>query len=975
MDRGVSNIPGAFRDPGPARSRQERVIITQRNLPGLIAGVLQDDQLTRDLERYMARKAGQMPQNEPSQSDSRQLGIPGVRSGESPAIRSQQVASAQMDLPGLVTSSRPEPKVERDIKNYVERKARQQMAATRQGTPAQAPPQMRLDLSSEKPPVSMMQVMVDQSGRPIIGSKSGQAFLTNVSEMSAEDMATGRSFGTDEQQLKRVNNNPTPAARPSRPSRFGPANTPEKMSAKLDKRGATTPTEKAFEQLAAYRAATGMGGDAGLREYAQELVDEINLQTREAAKRRDPSTAETGMPSYVGEDLTNEKYERGGFDTRTQDNTPGPRSIAASRRDQTPPGLREYPRAQAGVLSEEMGGDQVPPYIMEVPNRGPSGQLDGTVTRIDPNQVVQVIEDNDQTASFMRSKDISMSEKAKELQKEERTPAISSTGLNLAAAQNRARLLTPDEIAAQDKKVKGDFTGKGLIKKPEDPRRKTSKKPGTSIVYPAKDREGNPKTITRDVPDGLYGVQQREEQLYRIGRPNSREFNKSRQMVREALGPVQTNPKLRGEKYVGPAPLVEHSGYRRNYEDQGAPSQYEFFEELANAGSVMPPDVRSDMRDLAEAAETGEMPMMSGQKRVTVPIRGSVESLYSGIDPRTSGNKRGQDSRAMAAGKQLRAFLQEAAEIRPVSRAELVEAAEIIGSRFRISASEAISAAAARIPDPSRLTRIQGVANEDVSLGRALGNAIRQAQRTVPAADPGRPLFAPGSFAEQILNQARAERSGNFREVDFFDESDIGAGMERIPEDIRLDEEIYQGGPVDDGRDLNLDDEVIEGLGGMSKGGYSVFNPTERPAGTVIEGLDESSAQLEQLVGRDVMESYVDYAEQFIPDVPGQEGNRRAQARMIAEQILLENPELVAPGSLRQVNASQLGIAEAISEQMNRPVTRSVDPAINTRLIQEEIARREAAEAAAFRQVESSARPQAASINTSSYSAINSPPP
>ena len=229
------------------------------------------------------------------------------------------------------------------------------MAATRQENTAQAPTQMRLDLSSEKPPVSMMQVMVDQSGRPILGRDSGQAFLTNVSEMSAEDIATGRSFGTDEEQFKRVNNNPTPAARPSRPSRFGPANTPDKMSAKLDKRGATTPTEKAFEQLAAYRAATGMGGDAGLREYAQELVDEINLQTREAAKRRDPSTAETGMPSYVGEDLTNEKYERGGFDTRTLDNTPGPRSIAASRRDQTPPGLREYPRAQAGVLSEEMG--------------------------------------------------------------------------------------------------------------------------------------------------------------------------------------------------------------------------------------------------------------------------------------------------------------------------------------------------------------------------------------------------------------------------------------------------------------------------------------------------------------------------------------------------------------------------------------------------------------------------------------------
>lgn len=926
MDRGVSNIPGAFRDPGPARSRQERVIINQRNLPGLIAGVLQDDQLTRDLERYMARKAGQIPQNESSQSDSRQLGIPGVRSDESPAIRSQQVDSAQMDLPGLVTSSRPEPKVERDIKNYVERKARQQMAATRQETPDQAPPQMRLDLSSEKSPVSMPQVMVDRSGRPIIDPRTGREFLQGVTEVSAEDMATGRTFGTEEAQFQRVNSNPTPAARPSRPSRFGPANTPDKMSAKLDKRGAATPTEKAFEQLAAYRAATGMGGDAGLREYAQELVDEINLQTREAAKRRDPSTAATGMPSYVGEDLTNETYSRGGFDTRTQDTTD----------------FRSPDRLK--TITGEMGGDQVPPYIMEVPNRGPSGQLDGTVTRIDPNQVVRVDEDGDQTASFMRSQDISMSQRAKELQQEERTPAITSTGLNRAVAQNRARRLTSDEVAAQEAKAearKQKFTGQGLIKNPRDARRGGTT--GTSIVYPAKDIEGNPKTITRDVPDGLYGVQQREEQLYRIGRPSSREFAGSREMVRQALGPQQTNPNLRGEKYVGPAPLVENAGYRRNYEQAGAPSQYEFFEELANAGSVMPPDVRSDMRDLAEAAETGEMPVMSRSKRggprerKTKPMRGSVESLYSGINPKTGRNPQGTDSPEATAGKQLRAFLQEAADIRPVNRAELVEAAQIIGARWNVSPNEVIKASV--------------------------------------AADPGRPLFAPGSFAEQILNQARAERSGNFREVDFFDESDIGAGMERIPEDIRLDEEIYQGGPVDDGRDLNLDDEMIEGLGGMSKGGYSIFNPTERPAGPVIDGLDESSAQLEQLVGRDVMESYVDYAEQFIPDVPGQEGNRRAQARMIAEQILLENPELVAPGSLRQVNASQLGIAEAIGEQMNRPVSRSVDPAINTRLIQEEIARREEAEAAAFRRVESSARPQAASINTSSYSAINSPPP
>ena len=154
---------------------------------------------------------------------------------------------------------------------------------------------MRLDLIGET--ACLNDGTVDQSGRPILAGIAVKHFPTCRDE---RQHSYGPPFGTDEEQFKRVNNNPTPVARPSRPSRFGLANTPDKMSAKLDKRGATTPTEKAFEQLAAHRAATGMGGDAGLREYAQELVDEINLQTREAAKRRDPSTAETGMPSYVG---------------------------------------------------------------------------------------------------------------------------------------------------------------------------------------------------------------------------------------------------------------------------------------------------------------------------------------------------------------------------------------------------------------------------------------------------------------------------------------------------------------------------------------------------------------------------------------------------------------------------------------------------------------------------------------------------
>ncbi len=848
MDRGVSRIPGLFRDPG--RREEERVTYSQQNLPGLVVGPSQlGSQIDRDIERYMQRDA--------------------------------------------------------------ERRA----AATRSVNPEQAPPQMRLDLRAEGGPTTMRGV-------------------------SPEDARTGRTFGTQEQTISRRSDDYSPKPQPRRRERFSPANTPEKMASKIEARGAETSEEKALALVQEFKEYAGADDREFLDSYAQDLTDNINATAREAAKRRDPSTAQTGTPGFVGEDLTNERYERGGFDTRTL-RTPGPRSMAAAQRDPD----RENLRAQAGVLSEELGGDQVPPYMMEVRNRGRRGQLDGSVTRIDPNSVgktpLDVLEDQDKTAAFLRTTEVTMADRAKDLREQERTPAMSSSGLNAAMQQGRARRFTQQELdarLAQDE----NFTGVGLYRKSAD-------KPA-EVIYPVM-RDGMPVTTTRTVPDGMFGSREVEEPLYRIGEPQSRTFDDSREMVRNALGPTRRNPKLTsGDKQIGPAVLMESPGYRKNYEKQGAESQFDFFGELANAGSVMPRDVRSDMRDLAEASITGQMPVVvrpqrgAAPERTTKPMRGSVASLYSNINPKTPRNPAGQDSPVDTAGKQLRAFLQEAAEIRPVNRAELAEAAQIIGNRFGVSASDAISASV--------------------------------------TADPGRPLFAPGSFAEKMLMQARAEQSGQYRPVDLFDESDIGAGMERIAEDIRLDEEMYQGGPVDDGRDINMDDldgQYNEVAGGMSKGGYSVFNPMERPGGTVIEGLSETSQQLEQLVGRDVMESYVDYAKQFIPDIPGQEGNREAQARMVVEQALLDNPEIVAPDSLRRSNQSQLAIAEAISNQLNRPVSTSVDPALNTTRAQRAIAEREQRAVQIARQLAEQARahnlPQAAVINTSGYSALNAPAP
>ncbi len=873
MDRGVSRIPGLFRDPG--RREEERVTYSQQNLPGLVVGPSQlGSQIDRDIERYMQRDA--------------------------------------------------------------ERRA----AATRSVNPEQAPPQMRLDLRAEESPTPVSGVMVDRGGRPIFSG--GQEFLSvaNLASMSPEDRRTGRTFGTQEQTISRRSDDYSPKPQPRRRERFSPANTPEKMASKIEARGAETSEEKALALVQEFKEYAGADDREFLDSYAQDLTDNINATAREAAKRRDPSTAQTGTPGFVGEDLTNERYERGGFDTRTL-RTPGPRSMAVARRDPD----RENLRAEAGVLSEELGGDQVPPYMMEVRNRGRRGQLDGSVTRIDPNSVgktaLDVLEDQDKTAAFLRTTEVTMADRAKDLREQERTPAMSSSGLNAAMQQGRARRFTQQELdarLAQDE----NFTGVGLYRKSAD-------KPA-EVIYPVM-RDGMPVTTTRTVPDGMFGSREVEEPLYRIGEPQARTFDDSREMVRNALGPTRRNPKLADrDKQIGPAVLIESPGYRINYEKKGAESQFDFFGELANAGSVMPRDVRSDMRDLAEASITGQMPVVvrpqrgAAPERTTKPMRGSVASLYSNINPKTPRNPAGQDSPVDTAGKQLRAFLQEAAEIRPVNRAELAEAAQIIGNRFGVSASDAISASV--------------------------------------TADPGRPLFAPGSFAEKMLMQARAEQSGQYRPVDLFDESDIGAGMERIAEDIRLDEEMYQGGPVDDGRDINMDDldgQYNEAAGGMSKGGYSVFNPMERPGGTVIEGLSETSQQLEQLVGRDVMESYVDYAKQFIPDIPGQEGNREAQARMVVEQALLDNPEIVAPDSLRRSNQSQLAIAEAISNQLNRPVATSVDPALNTTRAQRAIAEREqrAMQVAnqLAEQARAHARPQASVINTSGYSALNAPAP
>ena len=313
-----------------------------------------------------------------------------------------------------------------------------------------------------------------------------------------------------------------------------------------------------------------------------------------------------------------------------------------------------------------------------------------------------------------------------------------------------------------------------------------SSTPGNLVGY-MKGKDGKGGTpIYRSPVEGEQG-----SELFRVGVPTSMDFDLSRQLVADprvsgSINSLSTRVKNVGGTRVeeGFVPYLNREdvypkigGLRRNKEKEPYGLKLsEAQREVAVGSNQDHPDlIDAYRRILASAAETGQMPIhVSGQKTTgQKPIRGTVESLRSGIDPITERRRMmsrdpGTDSPQVTAGKQLRAALLDHVEAtgKPVPQQEAIQWASVIGSRWGIDANSVLTAAAARTPDPSRLTRVQGVADEATGLGQILENAIAQGNRTIPANDPGRALFRSGSNAERMLEQSVRERHGVRVELD-----------------------------------------------------------------------------------------------------------------------------------------------------------------------------------------------------------------
>ena len=420
----------------------------------------------------------------------------------------------------------------------------------------------------------------------------------------------------------------------------------------------------------------------------------------------------------------------------------------------------------------QFSGDVNPFFTVEVParamrpdGRGASWTVDTgkgfrpSTVEINPGAIVETRTQNprrlqgtrggfaaesDNTAGFLREQQVSVGDLAKEALQETKTPVITKSALEAARSAGRARAASPEE---RDRNLVGWIVPPGG---------------GEELpVYAVTDREGKRKTADIDRPLGDFGSEKVKEEYFRIGSPINRDGERLRGALREALGVDPASE-------TAPAPLLANVWDRRYAEDKlGAPSLEAFARELAAGGFMQDPDEGgSTYRTLAKALQTGllEVPDRTPGARpgamTAVPVdRATVLSLYSNIAA--------NDAPEIKAGKQFRAFLQEAP--RPLTVQEGVDAAAQLGARWGVDANAVLRAAAER-----REVELPLPAGENGAAG-----AIRT---SVPANDPGRPLFAPGSNAERLLGQALREIRGS-REVDLFAEPPIDPRMVPLPEE------------------------------------------------------------------------------------------------------------------------------------------------------------------------------------------------
>lgn len=643
---------------------------------------------------------------------------------------------------------------------------------------------------------------------------------------------------------------------------FAALDTPERVEQMLASKGAKKPlseSEQAFMTVQMMRRSSSSEEErAFLDDYAVELADMLRVE----GYNRDESGRNVDVSGYSAEDPEEFEVKRSGKNLQTIQKQP------------------DFRKRGATTYIDDAGGAGSPPYVIEASQRQPDGQwLKGgerAIGTIDPNQLVGVPAgyeregdvDEDKTASFLREKEIRLKEAINRINEGNKTPVMSRSALVQAQQEGRFRPLSKAEHAARQ--VSAAATGSkdtliGYLTKSTVDRAKDGVRYGEEVL-PVYDTEV--LTGTRQVPEAgneLFGVTNEPDKLFRVGSPVNRDYSEAREFARTASEGVSSRRRkgVRGD--ITLAPLVDDAGIRRTMEKKyGEADQTEFFRALGNLSAEIPPENRNALRDiLAEAALSGEMPVAKGSEvyGVQTPMRGTVESLYSNINPRRSGDLDAPDSRAVAAGKQLRAFLQEAP--RPLTPAEALDAATQFGARFQVDANTTLRAAAE-------------VTTVEIPLP---GDGGRTITRTVPANAPGRALFAPGSYAAEMLEQAKREISGG-RRVDLFQEPATTGMVEDAPRTFDADEasqliEMLQSSGMDE---AEFQDHLDRAETLRKRSGYQqVLAEPERPA--------------------DPVESYVDYATRYT-------GGDRDQAAFIVQRVLADESQGRPMGSVNLLPAS-----------------------------------------------------------------------
>jgi len=623
---------------------------------------------------------------------------------------------------------------------------------------------------------------------------------------------------------------------------YAPLTTPELAEAMLARKAAKKELSESEQALMAVqlmrRAAESPEERAFLDEYAQELSDIVRAE----GFGRDETDRNVDVTGFSSEDPYEFKAKASGRNLKTIEQKPNWRE-----------------REPVSYVSDD-GGAGLPWYRVEALQRQPDGQWKqgGQLAYggVDPSQLVAVPPgyeregdfNEDATASFLREKEITVGEVVGRMLNDAKTPVIGKDALVDAWKSGRFKPISKAEQMARQAKA----------------RLKGSKDTLVGYIEQGGVKQAVYKTdlvSDRLVPDPqkpLTGVIKEGSEIYRVGSPVNRDYTDVRDYVRALVGSTPEKG-MRGE--ITLAPLVSDTGVRRTVErEMGGISQSEFFNQIAAGAMMMDPDESNALRGvLAEAASTGEMPVFyratkdAPRAKGTKPMRGTVESLYSGIDPKTGRNPKGQDAPEVTAGKQLRAFLQEAP--RPLTTQEAVEVAGAIGARWGVDANAALRAAAAQTP----------------AMGRSPeGKLVEIPGRMAPANDPGRALFGEDSYALQLLRQAQREGTG--RQVDLFAEPPATAP---ITDDMAVLLGSVEGADwarLQEARDLRF----------------------------------QSTAPMERLVGEDPLASYVEYAKQF---TSGDE--------FVVEEALKNSPGSITEDYWKNPGQTQLGPIRAIDEFMN----------------------------------------------------------